>query len=110
MKFKETDKTYKSGSKKGQPVLVPDIKSYDDIPTDVNLYFSYCMDYLKETFGEENIVMAQVHYDEDTPHLQTYFLPIVNEVKRKYLRKIQLEILLKNYLILKIVKKNLFLN
>ncbi|MEG1141351.1 MAG: hypothetical protein RSB77_02535 [Bacilli bacterium] len=27
--------------------------------------------------------MAQVHYDEDTPHLQAYFLPAVNEVKRK---------------------------
>ena len=27
--------------------------------------------------------MAQVHFDEDTPHLQVYFLPVVNEVKRK---------------------------
>ena len=27
--------------------------------------------------------MASVHYDEDTPHLQAYFLPVVNEVKRK---------------------------
>ena len=27
--------------------------------------------------------MAQVHFDEDTPHLQAYFLPVVNEVKRK---------------------------
>ena len=27
--------------------------------------------------------MAQIHYDEDTPHLQAYLLPIVNEVKRK---------------------------
>ena len=33
--------------------------------------------------GEENIVMAQVHFYEDTPHLQAYFLPVVNEVKRK---------------------------
>ena len=27
--------------------------------------------------------MAQVHFDEDTPHLQAYFLPVVDEVKRK---------------------------
>ena len=27
--------------------------------------------------------MAQVHFDEDTPHLQVYFLPLVNEVKSK---------------------------
>lgn len=26
--------------------------------------------------------MAQVHFDEDTSHLQVYFLPVVNEVKR----------------------------
>ena len=39
--------------------------------------------FLKELVGEENIVIAQVHFDEDTPHLQAYFLPVVNEVKRK---------------------------
>ena len=87
MKFKESDRTYKSGAKKGKPVLVPDIKSLDDIPTSTKIYFNNCMDYLKETFGEENIVMAQVHYDEDTPHLQAYFLPVVNEVKRKVFEK-----------------------
>lgn len=27
--------------------------------------------------------MVQVHFDEDTPHLQAYFLPVVDEVKRK---------------------------
>lgn len=27
--------------------------------------------------------MAQVHFDEDIPHLQAYFLPVVTEVKRK---------------------------
>ena len=41
------------------------------------------MDYLKEFVGEENIILAQIHYDEDTPHLQAYFMPIVDEVKRK---------------------------
>lgn len=39
--------------------------------------------HLKDLVGEENIILAQIHYDEDTPHLQAYFLPIVNEVKRK---------------------------
>ena len=41
------------------------------------------MKFLEDLVGKENIVMAQVHYDEDTPHLQVCFLPIVNEVKRK---------------------------
>ena len=45
------------------------------------------MDFLKEYVGEENILLAQIHYDEDTPHLQAYFMPIVNLVKRKCYEK-----------------------
>lgn len=81
--FKETDRVYQSGDKKGQNILVPDIKSKSDIPYEVTKYFDCCMKFLEDVVGKENIVMAQVHYDEDTPHLQAYFLPIVNEVKRK---------------------------
>lgn len=81
--FKETDRVYQSGDKKGQNVLVPNIKSKDDIPSDVTKYFDCCIKFLEDLVGKENIVMAQFHYDEDTPHLQAYFLPIVNEVKRK---------------------------
>lgn len=81
--FKESDRFYQSGDKKGQNILVPDIKSKDDIPYEVTKYFDCCMKFLEDLVGKENIVMAQVHYDEDTPHLQAYFLPIVNEVKRK---------------------------
>lgn len=81
--FKESDRIYQSGDKKGQNILVPDIKSKDGIPSEVTKYFDCCMKFLEDLVGKENIVMAQVHYDEDTPHLQAYFLPIVNEVKRK---------------------------
>lgn len=81
--FKETDRIYQSGDKKGQNILVPDIRTKDDIPYEVTKYFDCCMKFLEDLVGKENIVMAQVHYDEDTPHLQAYFLPIVNEVKRK---------------------------
>ena len=81
--FKESNRTYQSGDKKGQNILVPDIKSNDDIPYEITKYFDCCMKFLEDLVGKENIVMAQVHYDEDTPHLQAYFLPIVNEVKRK---------------------------
>lgn len=81
--FKETDRVYQYGDKKGQNILVPDIKTKDDIPYEVTKYFNCCMKFLEDLVGKENIIMAQVHYDEDTPHLQAYFLPIVNEVKRK---------------------------
>ena len=81
--FKESNRIYQLGDKKGQNILVPDIKSKDDIPSEVTKYFDCCMKFLEDLVGKENIVMAQVHYDEDTPHIQAYFLPIVNEVKRK---------------------------
>ena len=81
--FKETDRKYKTGKKEGQNIWTPDIKSKNDIPEEVIKYFDESYNFLKELVGEENIVMAQVHFDEDTPHLQVYFLPVVNEVKRK---------------------------
>lgn len=83
MKFVDSGRTYKTGDKKGQIVKVPYIKSKEDIPYSITRFFDCCMEFLKQYVGEENIVLAQVHYDEDTPHLQAYFLPIVNEVKRK---------------------------
>ena len=81
--FKETDRKYQTGKKEGQSILVPDIRSKYDIPDEVIKYFDDSYNFLKELVGEENIVMAQVNFDEDTPHLQAYFLPVVNEVKRK---------------------------
>ncbi len=83
MKFIDSGRVYQTGDKKGQIVKVPYIKSKEDIPQAVTYFFDSCMDYLKEFVGEENIILAQIHYDEDTPHLQAYFLPIVNEVNRK---------------------------
>ena len=87
MKFVNTDRTYKKGEKKGQKIRVTYIKSKDDIPPAVSSYFDSCMEFLKDYVGEENIVLAQIHYDEDTPHLQAYFLPIVDEVERKCYEK-----------------------
>lgn len=83
MNFKDSGRTYQSGDKKGQTIMIPDINSKNDIPFKVTEYFDSCMEFLKQEVGEENIILSQVHYDEDTPHLQAYFLPIVNEVKRK---------------------------
>ena len=83
MKFANSDRVYKTGNKKGQIIKTPIINSTNDIPQAITYFFDSCMDFLKEQVGEENILLAQIHYDEDTPHLQAYFLPIVNEVSRK---------------------------
>lgn len=87
MNFKDSGRTYHKGDKQGQAVMIPDIKSKEDIPNAVSYYFDSCMDFLKEYVGEENILLAQIHYDEDTPHLQAYFVPVVNKVKRKCYEK-----------------------
>ncbi len=87
MKFKDSGRTYHTGDKKGQAVMIPDIKSKGDITKAVSYFFDSCMEFLKEYVGEENILLSQIHYDEDTPHLQAYFVPVVTKVKRKYFVK-----------------------
>ena len=54
--FKETDRIYQSGDKKGQNILVPDIRTKDDIPYEVTKYFDCCMKFLEDIVGKENIV------------------------------------------------------
>ena len=83
MKFKESDRTHQVGKDKGKPILVPDIKSDDDIPEKVKDFFKDSYNFLEKLVGKDNIVYAEVHYDEDTPHMHFYFMPVVNEVRRK---------------------------
>ena len=83
MEFKTTDRVYQTGDKKGQYVKVPIIEKEDDIPTSVKYYFDSCIEFLESYVGKNNIILAEVHFDEDTPHLQAYFIPVVDEVKRK---------------------------
>lgn len=83
MEFIDSGRTYHTGDKKGQTVMIPNIKSKEDIPNTVSFFFDCCMEFLKDYVGEENIILSQIHYDEDTPHLQAYFVPVVDKVKRK---------------------------
>ncbi len=41
------------------------------------------MDWLKKTFGEENVVAATLHMDETTPHIHASVVPIVRGERRK---------------------------
>lgn len=83
MKFKDSGRTHQVGKDKGKPILVPDIKSDDDIPEKVKNFFNDSYNFLENLVGKDNVVYAQIHYDEDTPHLHFYFMPVVNEVRRK---------------------------
>lgn len=83
MKFKDSGRVYQDGDKKGQPILIPDIKSTDDIPDKLKQFFDDSYKYLENFVGKDNIIYASVHLDEDTPHMHFYFMPVVDKVKRK---------------------------
>ena len=46
-------------------------------------FFNESYNFLEQLVGKDNVVYAEIHFDEDTPHLHFYFMPIVNVVKRK---------------------------
>lgn len=41
------------------------------------------LDWIKETFGEDNLVSAVLHMDEKTPHIHATIVPIVTGERRK---------------------------
>ncbi|MGG6582990.1 UNVERIFIED_CONTAM: hypothetical protein C3P00_18380, partial [Clostridioides difficile] len=63
-------------------------------------YFKYTYEFLKDRYGEKNIVSATVHFDETTPHMHFNFVPITFDgklsakdiVTRIELKKIQDEL------------------
>ena len=59
-------------------------------------YFKISYDYLKDYFGEKNVVSAKVHLDETTPHMHFTAIPLIDGklnakklMNRNFLRKIQ---------------------
>lgn len=81
--MKDTGRVHVEGKHIGEPILCPDIKSKEDIPEPVLEYFNESYRFLSNIVGEENVVYAGVHFDEDTPHMHFYFLPVVDHVRRK---------------------------
>ena len=81
--MKDTGRVHVEGKHIGEPIFCPDIKSKEDVPEKVKEYFNESFNFLSNLVGKENVVYASVHLDEDTPHMHFYFLPVVNEVKRK---------------------------
>ena len=81
--MKDTGRVYVEGNHAGEPVFCPDIKSKEDIPEPVLEYFNESYRFLSKYVGEENVVYAGVHLDEDTPHMHFYWIPVVDHVKRR---------------------------
>lgn len=81
--MKGTGRVHIDGNHVGEPILCPDINSKEDIPEKVLEYFNESYQFLSNIVGKENVVYAGIHFDEDTPHMHFYFLPVVDHVKRK---------------------------
>ena len=81
--MKDTGRVHVEGNHIGEPIFCPDIKTKEDIPEKVLEYFDESYRFMSNIVGKENVVYAGVHFDEDTPHMHFYFLPIVDQVKRK---------------------------
>ena len=81
--MKDAGRVHVEGKHIGEPIFCPDIKSKEDIPEPVLEYFNESYRFLSNIVGKENVVYAGVHFDEDTPHMHFYFLPVVDHVRRK---------------------------
>jgi hypothetical protein len=42
-------------------------------------FFKESYEFLKNRYGEKNIVAANIHYDEKTPHLHCYIVPVTKD-------------------------------
>ena len=50
---------------------------------DQKKFFEETAKFLKNRYGENNCVVAEVHYDETTPHLHYCFIPVVYDKKKQ---------------------------
>lgn len=44
-----------------------------------NEYFKKSFEFIKERYGEKNLVSATIHYDERTPHMHVNFVPVTSD-------------------------------
>lgn len=60
-------------------------------PEKVKQFFNQAYEFAKKEIGfnktDENIITACVHYDETTPHLQLYYVPVVDSWKEKVYKR-----------------------
>jgi hypothetical protein len=49
----------------------------NDLGEETLAFFNYCVEWLRDWFGNENLVSAIVHFDESQPHLHALVAPVV---------------------------------
>ncbi len=63
----------------------------EDPPPEVMRFFNRAYNFILREIGyhgtDQNVISAVIHFDETTPHLQLYYLPIVDKGKKKVYAK-----------------------
>ena len=63
----------------------------EPLPLELQKFFADSYAFLKRQIGyrggDQNILSAAVHLDETTPHLQLYYIPVVDEGRKKVYAK-----------------------
>ncbi len=63
----------------------------EDTPYAVMEFFNRCYEFALQEIGykgtDKNILSAVIHLDEKTPHLQLYYIPVVDTAKKKVYEK-----------------------
>lgn len=49
---------------------------------DQKKFFNSVNNYLTKTYGKDNVISSDIHYDETTPHLHFTFIPVVENKKK----------------------------
>ena len=66
-------------------------KKGEETPYAVMEFFNHCYEFALKKIGykgtDKNILSAVIHLDETTPHLQLYYIPIVDTAKKKVYEK-----------------------
>ena len=66
-------------------VFTSDKEFFDKLtPEQEKRYFEKSIEFLREQFGEKNVVFATVHKDEKTPHLHAGVVPLTDDGRLSY--------------------------
>lgn len=61
-------------------VCTSDKEFFDKLPqAEQDKFFKESYEFLKNRYGEKNVVASTVHYDEKTPHLHCYIVPVTED-------------------------------
>lgn len=63
-----------------QCLITSDNKFFDGMTKDQQVeFFKKSYDFIKDRYGEKNMVSATIHFDERTPHMHVNFVPVTED-------------------------------